>query len=298
MHPMASLNYNHLRYFRAVAHEGNLTRAAGLLNLSQSALSVQLKKLEERLGYRLFERSGKQLLLTEAGRVALDYADAIFAAGDELLATLSQQAASRRQHLRVGALSTLSRNFQIEFLRPLIARDDAGVSVRSGRLGELIAALEAHELDIVLTNTVPARDDDSVWLAHPIDEQPVALFGTPDRVGRGRDLQTLLQTEPLAVPSPESSIRAGFDALIDRLGLHPRIAAAVDDMAMLRLLAREGAGLAVIPPIVVQDELAAGTLIRAEALPGLSEHFYAITLARRFPNPLLSDVLSQARVAL
>ena len=292
---MAVLNYHHLRYFRAVAHEGNLTRAAARLNLSQSALSVQLKQLESRLGYHLFDRSGKQLSLTEAGRVALDYADAIFATGDELLATLQQQASVRRQSLRVGALATLSRNFQIEFLRPLLARPDVEVSVRSGRLRDLTGALEAHEIDVVLTNTLPPRDGSSAWLAHSIDEQPVALFGTPGRVGRGRDLRTLLASEPLAVPSAESSIRAGFDALVDRLGLRPRIAAAVDDMAMLRLMAREGAGLAVIPPIVVQDELAAGTLVRAEALPGLSEHFYAITLARRFPNTLLDAVLAQPR---
>ena len=83
-----NLNYHHLRYFWAVAHDGNLTRTAQRLNLSQSALSVQIKALEERLGHSLFERRGRQLFLTEAGRVALDHADSIFATGQELLATL------------------------------------------------------------------------------------------------------------------------------------------------------------------------------------------------------------------
>ena len=105
------LNYHHLRYFQAVAHEGNLTRAAEKLNLSQSALSTQIKSLEARLGQALFERIGRQLVLTEVGRIALDHADRIFATGAELEATLAQTSTTLPP-FRIGALSTLSRNFQ------------------------------------------------------------------------------------------------------------------------------------------------------------------------------------------
>ena len=116
---MTEMNYNHLRYFWEVAHDGNLTRTAARLNLSQSAVSVQIRKLEDRLGQRVFERRNRQLHLTEAGRITLDYADTIFGAGQELIATL-RRTGNARQVLRVGALATLSRNFQIEFLRPLL----------------------------------------------------------------------------------------------------------------------------------------------------------------------------------
>ena len=75
------------------------------------------------------------------------------------------------------------------------------------------------------------------------------------------------------------------------------IAAEVDDMAMLRLLAREDAGLAVIPPIVVQDELAAGLLIEAAQLDDVVETFHAVTAARRFPNPLLAEVVTRSHFA-
>ncbi|MFT7060311.1 MAG: LysR family transcriptional activator of nhaA, partial [Pseudorhodobacter sp.] len=117
---MAILNYHHLRYFREVAIEGHLGRAAERLNVSQSALSIQIRQLEDRLGHPFFDRIGRSLVLTEAGRIALDHADRIFGAGDELLATL-QQSSSVRPPLRIGALSTLSRNFQLQFLRPLLA---------------------------------------------------------------------------------------------------------------------------------------------------------------------------------
>lgn len=284
---MSRLNYNHLRYFHAVAREGNLTRAAERLNLSQSALSTQIRALEERLGHDLFERRGKALHLTEAGRVALDHADRIFGTGEELLSVLAGQGAARRT-VRVGALATLSRNFQIGFLRPLLGRPDVEIVLHSGSLGALLLQLEAHRLDVVLANALPPRDAATPWIVHPLAEQTVSLVGPPGTTGT---LPDLLAGHALILPSPETGIRAGFDAMMARLGLYPRIAAEVDDMAMLRLLAREGAGLAVVPPIVVADELASGRLAELHALPDLSETFAAVTLARRFPNPLLAELL-------
>jgi len=290
---VSRLNYRHLHYFWAVAHEGNLTRAAARLHVSQSALSIQVQKLEEQLGHALFERRGRALVLTEAGRIALDHADVIFAAGDDLLATLQKSADRDRQVLRVGALSTLSRNFQLDFLRPVLARSDVEVIVQSGGFGELLARLGAHELDCVLANSLPPRDEDNPWIPHRIAEQVVTLVGTPARIGRDQTLRSLLETEPVVLPSVETGIRTGFDSIVDRLGIRLQIAAEVDDMAMLRLLAREDIGLAVLPPIVVKDELAAGTLVAAEQFPQLSESFYAITLSRRFPNPLLQPLIGE-----
>jgi LysR family transcriptional activator of nhaA len=298
------LNYHHLRYFWAVAHEGNLTRAAERLRVSQSSLSVQVQKLEDELGHPLFERRGRRLVLTEAGRIALDFSDSIFATGEELLSTLREAGESRHRALRVGSLATLSRNFQIGFLGPLLAAEDVDVIVRSGALGDLLEGLLAHRLDVVLSNVPPARDGETAWVSHPIAEQPVSLVGRPSPGPRSPsspstspgDLAELLTAEPLVLPAPESSIRMGFDALVDRLGIRPRIAAEVDDMAMLRLVAREHPGRAIVPPIVVKDELDAGVLVELAQLPGLEETFFAVTLPRRFPNPLLDLVLPE-RVA-
>ena len=153
---MRDLNFNHLRYFWAVAHEGNLTRAAERMHLSQSALSVQIRKLEQQVGHRLFERAGRKLVLTEAGQIALDYADTVFEAGAEFLGTLRGRPTARRQILRIGALTTLSRNFQLEFLQPLVDRQDVELVVRSGSMRDLLAQLESHALDAVLSNSAHA----------------------------------------------------------------------------------------------------------------------------------------------
>ena len=283
-------NYHHLRYFQAVAEEGNLTRAAALLNVSQSAVSTQIRQLEERLGQDLFERRGRALLLTEAGRIALDHANAIFATGREMVATLQQTGASRRA-LRVGAISTLSRNYQLAFLKPLLGRPDVEVVLRSGSMAELSTALAALHLDLVLTNQAPPADALTPFNVQQLDTQNVSLVGPPDERLLSAPLEEQLLHAPLILPSRASGVRAGFDALTDRLGLRPQIAAEVDDMAMMRLLVRDGAGLAVLPPIVVKDEIAAGSLTELAVLPDLTETFYGVTVGRRFPNPLLSELM-------
>ncbi|MGJ3649372.1 LysR family transcriptional regulator [Sphingomonas sp. GlSt437] len=285
------LNYNHLRYFWAVALDGNLTRTAARLNVSQSALSVQIRKLEDRLGHPLFERRGRQLHLTEAGRIAFDHAQSIFAAGDELVGTLKTTGRTR-QAVRVGALATLSRNFQLDFLRPLVGRDDVDIVLRSAGSGELMRALEALQLDIVLSNQPPAADALTPFIAHKLAEQTVSLIG-PAHLGAAKPgLSQLLADNPLILPSSGNGVRIGFDALANTLGIRPQIVAEVDDMAMMRLLAREGAGIAVLPSIVVKDELADGRLVELARLPDISESFYAITIERRFPNPVVAQLIS------
>jgi LysR family transcriptional activator of nhaA len=291
---MHFLNYQHLRYFWAVAREGNLTRAAQDLHVTQSAVSVQLKKLEAAVGLPLFERRGRGLQLTHAGRLALDYAESIFAMGDELLTVLREADHDARRTLRVGVLATLSRNFQIAFLRPLMNRQDTAVTVHSGTAGDLVQRLEEHRLDVVLTDYAPARGADATWVAHVIDEQPVSLVGHPKKKWP-RSLAKLLGHEPLVVPAKDSGIRAGFDALVEQLGVTPSIVAEVDDMAMLRLMTIEHDGLAVVPPIVVHDELESGRLCEVLRLPNLAETFIALTTPRRLRSPLLDELLQRQR---
>lgn len=288
---MRNLNYNHLRYFWLVAHEGSLTRAAERLHLSQSALSVQIQKLEQQVGHALFERAGRKLVLTEAGRIALDYADTAFQAGDELVGILSGQPLTSRPVLRVGALTTLSRNFQLEFLRPLVARTDVELVIRSGTLRELLAQLEAHEVDVVLSNRAAQRDARSALRNHLLNQQPVSLVGRKRRKRARFRFPDDLADQPLLLPGLDSDLRHAFDRILEVAGIRPIILAEIDDMAMLRLLARERDAISLVPPIVVRDELATGRLIELCRVPDLTESFYAITQQRRFQNRLLAELL-------
>lgn len=292
---MAFLNYHHLRYFWAIATEGTLTGAAAKLGVAQSALSVQLRQLEESIGQPLFHRQHKSLVLTEAGRIALDYADTIFRSGEEMMSVLQNRPTSRRKVFRVGAVATLSRNFQLSCLQPFIGREDVELVLRSGSLRALLAQLQAHTLDVVLSNLPVRREADTAWHSHLLEEQPVSLVGKKSRGRKAFRFPEDLEREPLLLPSLDSQLRASFDLVLEREGIIPMIAAEVDDMAMLRLLAREGAGLALVPPVVVEGELKRGILTELYRFEDLSESFYAITPSRRYPNELVGEMLGSKK---
>lgn len=288
---MAFLNYHHLRYFRAIAQAGSMSRAALNLSVSQSALSIQLRQLEDTLGKSLFERRGRGLVLTEAGRMALDFANVIFGTGDELMATLRQHGTATRKILRIGAVATLSRNFQYAILEPLLNRSGVELVIRTGALRELLTELETHSLDLVLSNLPVRRDAETGWHSHLLDQQPVSLVGRPIRGGKPFEFPEDLRTIPLLLPSLDSNIRSAFDLIMEKAAIRPVIAAEVDDMAMLRLLARRHNGLTLVPPVVVHGELQSGTLVERYRIAQIKESFYAITGSRRFPNPLVREII-------
>ena len=279
-----------------------MTRAAGQLNVSQSALSAQIKQLEGQFGQALFTRQGRALELTEAGRVALAYADTIFAAGNELMATLRDGQRLERQVLRVGAVATLSRNFQENFVRPLLQRADVELVLQSGSMTELLARLSVHTLDVVLSNSPVQADANHPWRCRRIARQPVSLVGRPRAAGQAFRYPQELAEVPLLLPGRDNEIRAGFDLMCEQAGLRCRVLAEVDDMAMMRLLARDTDAVALLPAVVVRDELLGGVLQEYAVVPHLFESFYAITVQRHFEPPLLkallkrneADVLGQA----
>lgn len=285
------LNYHHLHYFWAVAKEGNLTRAARRLHVAQSALSVQIRQLEGQLGAPLFTREGRTLSLTEAGRIALVYAEQIFATGTELVTTL-KEGRHHEQVFRIGAVATLSRNFQESFVYPLLGRPDMKLAVVSGSLRELLARLESHGIDLVLSNRPVQRDAERAWRCRRVARQQVSLVGRP----RGRPFRFPkdLVDAPMLLPSAESEIRGAFDALCEQLELHVRVVAEVDDMAMLRLLARDVRSIALVPSVVVRDELASGRLEEYCIVPNLYETFYAITIRRQYQHPALKALLQRS----
>lgn len=241
----------------------------------------------------LFERRGRALHLTEAGRITLDHANAIFAVGDELIGTLRQTGVAR-EVVRIGALATLSRNFQLGFLKPLLGRDDIEIVLKSGSAAELLLGLQALTIDAVLTNVVPANDALTPFVVHRVAQRPVSLIGLPDLQRGAGEMDAMLARHPVILPTAPGSVRTAFDALMDQRGRRPQIAAKVDDIAMMRLLVREGFALAVLPPIAVRDELAAGTFVELDTLSGVVETFHAVTLRRRFPKAAVRELLPGA----
>ncbi len=285
------LNFHHLRYFWAVAKDGNLTRAARQVHVSPSALSAQIKQLETELGQTLFHRTGRTLVLTEAGQVALSYADGIFAAGNELVEVLREGRREERQILRIGAVATTSRNFQENFIRPLLDRDDVDLVLVSGGLPELLSRLRVHSLDLVLCNQRVHASAIDPWRCRRIARQPVSIVGRPST--RPFAFPDDLAHLPLLLPGRDNEMRLSFDLRCEQLGIRPRVRAEVDDMALLRLLARDSDGVALMPTIVAQDELRSGRLVELAVVPDLYENFYGVTVQRRYEPSLIGQLLAR-----
>jgi LysR family transcriptional activator of nhaA len=286
------LNFHHLFYFWRVAKTGHLTRAAQELHVSQSALSAQIKQFEERLGEALFERERRRLLLTETGQVVLAYAENIFGLGQEMLGRLQGRSVGMVR-LRVGSVATLSRNYQENWIRPLLADPSVVLTLESGLLAGLLERLVQHQLDVVLANEPVPTDPDRPLHCRFLGSQAITLVGPAGNwQGRALRIPDDLHGLDIALPGPRHALRAQFDALCFAAGVKPRLRAEVDDMAMLRLIARDSGWLALLPEVVVQDELKSGLLLKVGHSEQLQENFYAIASPRRHPIEILERLLA------
>lgn len=295
---MRNLNFHHLYYFWVVAKEGNLTRAAKQLHVSQSALSSQIRQLQDQLGHELFSREGRSLRLTEVGHVVLEYAESIFNLGSELLALTESGELQSLQRLRIGSVATLSRNFLENFLRPVLGEAKVKLSISCASLEELLEQLKVHKLDLILSNRAIAADSTSQWRCQQIAQQSVSIVGPAGNQAEGFRFPDDLGEMPLLLPGPSSDIRRQFDLLCGQLGVEVDPYAEVEDMATLRLMARDAGGLAVLPEVVVQDELQSGKLQKYCVLDAVVERFYAITAKRHFELVALNALLEQSQAVV
>ena len=291
---MSRLNYHHLYYFWHVARSGNLTRSAESLHVSQSALSTQIRQLEDSFGTLLFNREGRRLTLTEAGQRVLLMANDIFTRGEELESLLGRGLDAGQQRLHIGMVSTMSRNFIEGLIAPLLGDASIAFTLRAAGISRLLEDLANHRLDVVLSNLNVAASSERLWQVQLLARQAVTIVGPPEKPPAGafpagyRDRRWLL-------PGPQSEMRAAFDGFCALHQFEPDIQAEVDDMAMLRLLARDSGSLAVLPKVVVRDEIESRALVEYLAIPDAYESFYAITVKRSFQPAALTDLLTAAR---
>ncbi|MCB2387103.1 LysR family transcriptional regulator [Thalassolituus alkanivorans] len=290
---MSRLNYHHLHYFWRVAILGNLTEAARQLHVSQSALSAQIRALEESMDTQLFERSGRRLRLTATGQRVLGYANDIFSRGEELESLLRHGIEPEYQQLRIGVLSTMSRNFIEGFIAPLISQPKVRFSLHARGMDNLLNGLATHQFDLILTNSnVAAEGQETLWQSQLLARQPLAVVGPPEQKPAAEFPQGY-EGRRWVLPASGTELRSAFDGFCSRWNYEPDVQAEADDMAMLRLLARDTGALTVLPTVVVKDEIAQGTLQEFMTLPNVFESFYAVTVKRQFVSPVLTGLLGQ-----
>ena len=239
----------------------------------------------------LFTREGRKLVLTESGRRTLVYAEEIFSKGEELELLLTKGITPEKQSLRIGTLSTMSRNFIESFIEPLIKRDDVTYSLHARRQANLLNDLSNHQFDMALTNIEVLGSDQQLWRCQLLARQPVSVIGPPG-LKLGKKFNHRYVNQRWILPVSGTPIRSAFDGFCAQYQFRPNISAEADDMPMLRLLARDSGALALMPDVVVKDELLSGKLVHYMTIPNVFENFYAVTVKSHFPNDLINELLS------
>lgn len=297
---MSPLNFRHLRYFHAVAHEGSVTAAAEALHVSQPSISAQIQKLEQALGQQLFDRSGRSMTLTAEGKLVLEYANEIFRLSRELEETVHGGLEGRPFRLAVGIAATLPNLVAFHLLSPAFGLDDpVRLVVRENRTDRLLADLATHEIDLVLAD-MPIPPNVSVQaFNHPLGSSPIEIFGPPLLAHAVRDgFPASLHGQPFLLPAEGYALRRSLDDWFASHRIQPHIIAEIEDNDLINVLAEAGAGMFAAPSIIAHDirvRYAVESVGRAE---GLREQFFAITADRRIRNPAVVAITESARVEL
>lgn len=294
---MEWLNYHHLLYFRTVAREGGVARAAARLRLAHPTVSAQVKQLERALGEPLLRRSGRRLELTPAGRVAFRYADEIFGLGAELLDTLRGRPTGRPLRLAAGVSDGLPRLLAHALLAPALSLPEpVRLSCRAGKTEALLAALGQHELDLVLSDA-PVPPGSAVRASsHPLGECAVDVLAAPRLAARHRrGFPRSLDDAPLLLPAEGSALRRALEAWLERQGLRPRVVGEFEDSALLKVFGADGLGLVPVPEVAAAEAARLYGLVRVGRLPEVRERFWVLTLERRVQHPAVVALRDAAR---
>jgi len=293
---MEWLNYHHLLYFWTVAREGSIAAATKKLNLTQPTISAQLRQLEESLGEKLFEKSGRGLVLTEAGHVALRYADEIFALGRELRDTLRDRPTGKPKRVTIGIADVVPKLVAYRVLRPAFeTATEIEMVCRESSSEVLLGLLGQHEVDLVITDA-PASGAALRTYNHLLGESGTTFFAAPALAASAKkQFPKSLHGAPLLLPGEGTQLRRALELWLDSTGIAPRRIGQFDDLALMTAFGRAGTGIFPAPS-AIEDEIEAQYNVRVVGrLPEVKERFYAVSAERKIKNPIVSAITAAAR---
>jgi len=291
------LNYHHLLYFWMVAKEGGVSRAADLLHLTQPTLSGQIKKLEKSMGVQLFERSGRSVVLTEAGQLVYRYADEIFALGRELTDTIQGRPSVDRLRLTVGVADALPKLAVYRLLKPALQLEErVNLVCYEGKLHDLLADLALHRIDLVLADSPLTPHEHVRAFNHLLGECGVTVFGSEELAKQyKKDFPRSLRDAPMLLPTHSSSLRRALEQWFDEQDIHPAVLHEFEDSAVLKVFGQAGEGLFAVPSVVEDEVSRQYEVQRIGRIPAVKERFYAISVERRLKHPAVVAISKAAR---
>jgi LysR family transcriptional regulator, transcriptional activator of nhaA len=293
---MNNLNYHHLYYFWTVVKEGTISAACKKLGLAQPTISAQLHSLEEALGEQLFNRVGRNLVLTESGRVVYRYAEDIFLLGRELVDTLQGRPTGRPIRLKAGVADVLPKLVAYRLLEPALhLKEPIQLVCYEGKSSDLLARLSVHELDVVLSDSPIGQEVKVKGYNHLLGECGVTVFGTAKEAEGISDFPHSLDGAPFLLPTENTSLRRSLNQWFEKNDIHPKVIGEFEDSALLKVFGQRGAGLFAAPSVIEEEIVEQYGVKPLGQLEEVRESFYAISVERKIKHPAVASITQLAR---
>lgn len=295
---MEWLNYHHLQYFWMVAKHGSITRASKELRLAHPTISGQIRRLEQVLGEKLFARSGRNLVLTDSGRIAFRYADEIFGLGQEFQDTLKGRSTGQPLRLVVGVSDVIAKSMVHRMLEPAFhMRDKVRIICREARSADaFMGELAVHSIDVVLADAPAGPGTPVRTFSHPLGDCGSSFFAAPKlarscRKGFPRSLDGV----PVLLPGSDSTFRRALDEWFHAHDIRPQVVAELDDLALASVLGEQGLGILAAPDVIEKELRQRYTLELVGRAKDIRQRFFAISVERKIKNPAVAAICEVAR---
>ena len=297
---MSSLNFKHLRYFWAVAAQGSIARASEVLHLTPQTISGQLRELEEQLNAKLFQKSGRNLVLTDTGHLVFSYADEVFRLGDELRDVLEGRIPGAAMTLTVGVAMVVPKLLAYRVLEPVLAMPEpVRLICQEAPLADLLADLSVHKLDLVLADSPISPALNIRAYNHLLGESGISFFANQKTARKyAAKFPSSLNGAPMLMPTASSALRRMLEQWFERQRVNPMVVAEFEDRALMKAFGEAGTGIFTSPTAVEHDVVAKYGVRVIGRSEEIKERFYAISAERRIKHPAVSAITDAARSEL
>lgn len=297
---MANLNYKHLHYFWCVAKEGSIAKASQLLHITPQTISGQISLLEEQLGTALFTKSGRNLELTDSGRLVLDYANEIFTIGKELEEVAKDLNDKRPAMFKVGILDAVPKSIVYQLLSPALNTPAARrIICHEGTMETLLLSLAAHKIDLVISDAPIPHHIDVKGYSHLLGESSLSFFASPELAAKlGKNFPANLNKAPMLTPATNSSLYSPLKQWFKEQNIQPTIVGEFEDTALMKAFGRTGHGVFAVPSILSADVIKDYNVEELGQIDHIKEQFYAISVERKIKHPAVLAVTEQAKLLM
>jgi LysR family transcriptional activator of nhaA len=285
------INYHHLFYFKTIAEEGTVSKAAEKLRIGQPTLSAQLKQFEDNLGVQLFERHHKKLVLTEHGKVALDYSKNIFRMGSEMYEVLHDRLKPLKPSLHLGALDSVPKQIVLQLVKQAFKISPCQITLSEGKFDELMRQLTAHQMDLMVTNFLPTGIDAKGLFPRSISKKNIAFYGAPKFKILRKGFPKSISGQPMILPTYDSKLRQDLDHWAKLNNIELNVITESQDIAVKKLMAINELGLIPTATHTVTGQVMRGELVELGQLQGLSEELFLVTAQRKIENAIAAKLM-------